>query len=624
MYRFIDFQGIITLERPIIGQVIKYLDEMESRLGQMITTAIQPLPMKSLPPVLSTSIENSYRLSEAIEIFSKQIRHIAASQKTLVSPDDHQQAAKNVTHALWEYAEVLEGTMLELFFQLEQVSFEAWSRELGDVVHEIYQILLNHLEEAYWARERLEQLLEEYRRQLTGKGRGLLYRLFDWKGLLDRTLATFLSRCIKELKRQYSKFSGRLQAYLNMQGEVRRSVVKFGRYQMLGKLEEQDRAKIIKIYELLKLRRLNKRDQLLPDREVIRALRGSFTIEAVHRLCTVWYQVLQKELFQRSRNIKKTSSASNEGARKLIVELIEGYQNEAHTLGAIISRYREFYLSSHPNPYVRSRFGFSEWIVGPEPQMTKKLLTVIYDVESLDALLAEFKEAVLAGPKSDESFTLAKLNQRAQRILKEMEQPLTLRSVMHSKAESLIETLSEMRELTSFSFDAVRFVGQGLSQGMRVDWKYHTLFETVGFYKIYHLHLGIAGDLEGVNSFGRQNHFKEMLHELKQWVETHNTHRHVHEIEQDMSDIKSVLQGFLGQVQREAENIKEGEQAKDLCKRISQELLRLRFLFGDFFHLLSRYGMEGKTIRNRFLFVDQYFETVEHLLHSLHVDWRLP
>ena len=159
---------------------------------------------------------------------------------------------------------------------------------------------------------------------------------------------------------------------------------------------------------------------------------------------------------------------------------------------------------------------------------------------------------------------------------------------------------------------------------MRADWQYNVLFEMPQFHQLYRIHQGVVGEYLDSKHQSRLSTFKGIIDELQGWVKKCDTHRHVHEIEADMNDMRGYLQDFLGYVQRAAS--KEGLDAYDANKEVSEiarQLLEYRYLFGSFFHMLHQHEPEGKLIRNQFLFVDQYFEAVESQLHEMSQKWRL-
>ena len=198
-----------------------------------------------------------------------------------------------------------------------------------------------------------------------------------------------------------------------------------------------------------------------------------------------------------------------------------------------------------------------------------------------------------------------------------MGQPLTSINIMKGYQEKILNHLKELDELGSFSSYVVEFCGDVLSKTMRTDWKYHTLFEMPLFYNIYHIHQGIVGSVEDRQHINRMNKFNRLIDQIKDWVKKRSIPRHSQEIEHDMNDIKEYLQEFFASVQRTTgdESISAG-QGKVLIREISQQLMEYRFIFGKFFHDLRQSEPEERSLRNQFLFVDQYFESIENKLYD--------
>ena len=179
--------------------------------------------------------------------------------------------------------------------------------------------------------------------------------------------------------------------------------------------------------------------------------------------------------------------------------------------------------------------------------------------------------------------------------------------------------LESLNELGSFESKSVEFVGEVLSRALRADWKYHVLFDLTAFEQIYKTHCGILGPLHERQHIARLETFDHLVKQLGSWVKSRTLNKHAHEIEQDMNDIKEGLQEFYAYVQRlfDAEDIPR-EKALQQADEVSRGLLEYRFLFGKFFHDLRENEPEERSIRNRFLFVDQYFESIEGKLQEFY------
>ena len=108
-----------------------------------------------------------------------------------------------VNTALWEYVEVLEGSVTELFQQLSLVRFEQWRPELMNVVEFVRKSLLERIDEVDLVIEKMETLLWDYRLACESRvGKVSLWERisFYWKTLLDRSLHSYLRKSRRFLK----------------------------------------------------------------------------------------------------------------------------------------------------------------------------------------------------------------------------------------------------------------------------------------------------------------------------------------------------------------------------------------------------------------------------------------
>ena len=619
----VDFQGITLLGSALVDQVQRYLREKESQLSHRIVHAIHPLPSESLPPVLPFSTSGHARLADAVEAFDKNIQQVAASKRSLVTPNDWDSASRQINNALWEYVEVLEGCVIELFQQLGQISFEHWNQDLIKVVEELRSTLDSRMEELIGKIPRLEALLWEYRwacEARMGKNTGLKRIFYFWKTLLDRILPSYVCKSRKFLRDRSKWFAYKYAEYLKLEAQIERSMRKFKNYQVFTSLDSHAQDEFKMIYNMLKLWHLNLRSKSLPAREPIRALRSAISVDKATELFKGYHQALRDALFERSRKFKKDPKDTylDPSTKRIVQGVLKGYSAEIHTLAATIGRYRDFFLKTHPNPYVRTRWGFAEWVVGPEPQQTKELLHLEYAVETLDKLLEELNSALERGPKPTDATLLAALFQAVLDGLHEMGQPLASQSIIRTHAEKVLRQIQEMNELGSFNPEVVDYVNRAFSKALRVDWQYHSLFDLPLFYELYDIHQGIAGPIEDRQHMNRMKKFHTLIAQLEGWVKNRDTYRHIHEIETNMTDLKGFLQDFLPIVQRASrEESSDKETEKKLLIKMTQQLLEYRVAFGKFFYFLHQHEPEGKLIRNQLLFVDQYFESVENWLQEI-------
>lgn len=616
----IDFHGIIALDTPLIDLLHRYLDEKEEQLSSTILEAIPPPTVTLQPPVAATSAFGHLKLADAIETLVK--RNYQNSQSPYPQPFhiNWKNSIAKINAALWNYVETIEGCIAELFQQLEQTSIEQWHPRLSDVVSSIKEMLIHRTEDLIWGIKRLEHLLRKA--QLASETHTSWHFIKElsslWTPLLDRSLTSNLKKSQEFLRTQHQKFAKRYKSYLKLQEQVDHSLEKFSEFHVLQSLETETQEQFKKLYQLVKLWELNHSAKSLPAKELIIALRNALSIDKATGLFKDYYTALNRSLFDKSLDFKVHSNElMDDPSNKLSMqEAISSCQNETRMLGATISHYREFQLSSDPDPYVRTRLGFSEWIVGPEPMQTKPLLQLGYDVESLNELYEQLSHSLRRG--IEQRVEISDVDREIQQHVHEMGQPLATHRMMRSGAEKVLDKVQQLDELGSFEIDVIDYIGKVFSKLLRADWRYHVLHGIPLFHQLYATHQGLVKPVEDRHHNNRLTKFKKLLQQVHEWVKNNKTQMHFHDIELDMSDIKGYLQDFLGYVQRTSSDPSlSKEKALELHREIAQQLLEYRYLFGNFFYQLRQHETEGQFIRKQCLFVDQYFETIEAKLYEL-------
>ncbi|MEC7838407.1 MAG: hypothetical protein VX777_00035 [Chlamydiota bacterium] len=624
----IDFQRIVALDRTLVDQLKKYLQEKEADLGNALLYSVPQVT--SATPVIPPARTLSLKISDAVEGFGKKLRQVTADSNDSLSPDTWKEVAQSINAAFWDYEEVLEGCVKELFQQLDQIGIEQWNTELSLVLDSIKEMLLHAIEDFVWVLRRVESQIAEFRlAQDAQQGKWVFIRqiINYWRPVIDRSLSGNLIQTEKYLKIHHKQYAHRLAEYISLDEKVRYIMKKLNGYQVLNSLDENLKTKFETIYYYVKLWGSNQKSKAVPVQDMIRALSYAVSVEQTIDLFGKYTQALKAALFHQSRVLKKKNLRylKEASGKKMIREVMKGYRAELLTLGSTVAKYREFLLRTDPNPYVRSRWGFTEWVVGPEPEQTKQLLNIEYEVENLENLFERIQESIEKGPKKNAP-KLVRLSSDIQRVLHEMGQPLTSYNMTKTRAEYVVEHLQELDELGSFDHNTIEYASNLFSKVLRADWKHHVLHELPLFHDLFNIHMGLVGPSSDRNHQNRMNKFRHLIQEIESWVKNREIRRHEHDIELDMNDLKGYLQDFLAQVQRTAKDDKvNSDNAKRVISELSHQLLVYRYLFGEFFHFLGRFTPDGKRIRNKLLFVDQYFESVENKLHVLrNMSWPAP
>lgn len=613
----IDFQGIIGLDRKVVEQLAQFLQEKENQLAQRILNAIQTVPEEASSPALPEGA--SLKLSGAIEEFTKKV------QRAEENPSDNEKrneeslwTIKEINAALWEFTEILEGSVSELFRQVQQLPIDRWDISTSNVIHEIRDILFNRLEDLIWIVRRLEKPLKEYgRKSQAKKSQWLAWKPFE-KSYLDSHLLGNLQKSQKFLKEQYEVFNRRYNAYKLLNKKVDEDLEKLKSYPILALFDVHDHQLYVDLFRLLKMGELNRHTKKRIGPEIIRSLKRLSSIDNILRLFRNYICAIKEAFFNSSlewKSLNREGENFKEALEKLQNKIKE-YRQELEQLLQAMGSYRTFILKNESNPYLRSRWGFTEWIVGPEPAKAKELQKMIYSAKELDDDFTHFSSSLARDPLNSQQQEYQALRE-IQKILHEMGQPLISRSMMNGRAEQLLEKLKACDEVGSSRMSIIHEVEDILSKALREDWKYDVLQSFPLFHHIYHLHQGLAEDFDDPAHAFRLERFRLLFDQIKGWVEKRNIDAHAQEVELDINDMKTYLQDFLATVQRAVKDKSQNPFLDETMHKFRQQLLEYRYLFGQFFSSIKPKSEEGPHLRNQFLFVNQYFESVENLLHEL-------
>jgi hypothetical protein len=613
---FKDFQGIIDFDSQTVLLLESYLREREARLVQKIVTIVQPAALDTAAPVIPAATA-LLKLSDVIEVMKKTAS--ALSVKDREGTDSSQtvdQILVALNRAFWSFAEVLESSAVELFQQVEHVSIDRWQMSTFQVISDLKDLLAHRTEELLWTLKRIEQPLIDYIYDDRGCSRGKWFSFR--KSSIDKRLIQNLHHTDKFLRQQYELFVRRYHKFSDLYTSAEESAQRLKGYPVLALLEAKDYVLYLDVYKLLKLLELDRQPNKEVASDIVRALKYLSGIEQVVRLFRIYLNDFKEGFFRTSLEWKALECEEGGFQQNLdrIKRKIQLYRDELRLLLHTMCAYRSFLLKHDPNPYVRSRWGFSEWIVGPEPEKAKQLVSLIYSTEELDELFQHLEKAL------DEDLTIQQhratvVKEDIDNLLHEMGQPLISRSMMNKFAGKLLAKLNLCDEIGSQQMSSVTLVNKTLSDGMREDWKYHVLHGFPAFHQIYRLHQGLVGYREDPSHAYRLEHFQRLFEQIEQWTAKGDIYSHIHEIELDINDMKTYLQEFLATVQRvEKEKVKD-QFLERTIEKLSQQLLEYRYRFGQFFYKISSENADGRFLRNQFLFVDHYFESIENYLEEM-------
>ncbi len=613
-WRPIDFEGIISVDKPLYDQLNQFLFEKEGALGECIVQAIHVVDEKSQ---ISAKALLRLKLSEALENFEKRIRQVALSKENLPTSKDFEITLSLINNGLWQYVETLESCVIELFRQIDQLSLEKWHKEMSSVVNSIKILLMHRMEDVAWAIRRMENLLKQYRKTCVNK-RVDLKRWLPGFYFLDHDILKNLEKSKKYLTLRHKKFAESMLDYNKFQDRIDQNLDKFQSFVVYKSLDSYEQEDFKRIYKLLKLDELNQTAQKLPSQDIVNALLHIQSEEKIYQIFNRYYQALKEGLFHHARLFKLGPKGlwKDSNKKALALEVLSNHRKEIHALGDTVIKYRDLLLRRDPN--LRSVFSFRKKLF-KESAQSKRLFILIQDIQNLDGLSEKLRYSFEKGPSEIEETQLSQAAHKIEHWLHESYQPLASRALMHTNIGNIINQLADLNELGSFDHNILNFFSYALSKTLRVDWKYNVAFELPKFQEVYHIHQGLLGRSEDRQHFNRLKTFKHIIQQIQDWAKKKITQRHFHEIDQDLSDIKLQLQDFLAYVQRQElpPKLSQGyQEIGELRQEISRQLLEYRYQFGQFFHHLSVIQPKDYSLLNQFLFVYQYFEAVENKLND--------
>ncbi|MEX1012518.1 MAG: hypothetical protein WD595_05190 [Waddliaceae bacterium] len=505
--------------------------------------------------------------------------------------------ASRINNLLWEYVELLDGFSVELYRHVKQINFDQWTEGLCKIVNDISTVLMEKMKGALFTIDKLENSLWKIRlknEKKKGKIQTFFKRLYyPFVSILDRSLNSYLKKSVYQLKSQKNSFHTRYENFQVLQQKVEHSLKKFEHFKIFSSLDSKTKQDYKELHRLLKMWQLDEKTHAIPPKDIARLLRSRISIEQMTTHFKTYFDQATEQLFALSRTIK------SDQLKIPTKDQFNAFRREVRSLKATIATYRNFFLRTHPNPYVRTRFGFSEWVVGPEPTQTRKLLNLVFEVEQLD----ELYEDLQASTQNRVETPLQNPADEIDATLHEMGQPLTPRHLLRSRAEKLLEQLEGLDELGSKDPKVVQVVGSALSKAISIDWRHQVLFEFPLFHQLYKLHCGIDSIPKDEEHQRRKECFTNAISKCQKWVTSRKAYRHANELNLLIQDVENKLSAFLNDVKEE----KKGSQI------IQRELLEYRYQFSEFFHFLNDFDSEGKWIRNQFLFVNQYLETIDNI-----------
>lgn len=607
----IDFQGIATLESGIVPKFTSYLEEREKLLVQAFYKLFSHQDEQQQQP---SSPAAPRPLAEAYEGLVKLLREKRRGELSRA-------LLTQIELLLTEHVELLSGSVKELFYLVDAMPIEKRGRPTLDVVKALCSSLESHIEALLSLIWRLDQQLNES----VGKANKSIWRHFQarWQGShqINRTLILSLRASLRYLKTNYRLAASSLAAYSALHEKAEYATADLGNYRILHSLEEESQSCVRSLFLLLKMWEINKSTKLLPQHDIERALRLTFSPIEVESALKGYTRGLKQALFEWARAFKREGSTffTHLLGRTQIKEQLSLYHEELQTLKKMTGLYRQFLYSIHPGGE-RKLWGLLLWRAAAEPLVAKRLESLVNEVIFCDNLYEQMNASLAKEAPQPRGAAIRLVEGEVGRILREIGQPLASRAIQKQGIDELLVLIQQMDELGSFDQKAVDYIDNLFNTMLRLDWKYHLLSENSLFQELYEVHQQLAMPSLEPTHLRRKHHFFQITAEIVRWLADGDEHNHAQQIESHLSELRGDLQNFLAKVQRQVKHAidgAEGDSPEVVISNTFRQLLDYRYLFANFFARLQREEGKDPTFRQQLLFIDQYFDTVEGQLEQM-------
>lgn len=594
-------KNMIKLGSLHLEQFRDFLDQQEAKLANSLMLSTLPAP--GYMDTIHLHGSGHFRLNQALQAITSRVKDLREEQTV---PGEWQNGVAIANQALWSFCEVLESAVIELVQLVQTAGIAGWNNQFFQVALGFKELIAHRLEDAIWLYRRLEELFFSYR--ATCKKRKNLWVLFGklwspFSSILDKQILNRLFKAEEALSTRFKGFSVAFDAYREYEAKAIEAEERFRHYPSFNALEAEQQILYLQLYKMLRIWEENSKQELLNPQEILTAVKGLVKPGVLALLFKDYLKVMKEALFQASADWQDI------GDRTIKVKA-ENLQKELHSLGATITTYREMLLRSDPNPYVRTRWGVSEWAVGPEPRRTRELMQLIYDVEMVHRWSEHLIAAIAKPIGGQKLLKRLALKRDMDEVLHEMGQPLSSRHMLHLKGEQLVALIESADELGGSNGEMHSALTDVFLIALRLDSKYQVLFDFPKFEELFAIHEGFMPKIFDPQHDARMKLFKQSLHHIEHWLKESALQRHEKELEVDEGAIQEALQGLLASLQRG--DLPAGSDRNAYY----QMLMEYRYLFNKFFHSLRRYEGEGKMIRTQFKFVDNYLESAERQLRS--------
>lgn len=598
-----DGTQLQLFDLELFDDLKRYLDDKKEGLKTTLFLVISQSSFKG-DPILSFPLIKSLTLAETVKEFEKEINKLPENELKTIR---YEAIEEKITDSLRGLVEILEGMSRELFEQLKFSEVDRWNSDFCENVSIAKELIHDSCLELIAFVKELNGTLRRFFLKILKTRPAFLERLrAHIHNPVDPAILASLRRCDKHLNLKYKEFTRNHKFFSQHLTTIEGMTYRFQGYQAFSEFDANKKNQFVRLWRLLQLFKISLRENKKSAPYIESTIK---TISPPGKTL-----LLFKEYLARIRQLGYDLARSFRGKKEVSAQAVLcSLRGEDQTLLSTIKEYRDFLNKTDHHP---PKYGlrFLDRAFGVQARKTKELSHLSQEVERIDHKLSDLFDVQEGEDTRDVQEVIFQFVE-VDRLLQEMGQPLTSRSLLSKKGDELVHKLIEVNEVTAPLNETSLLIQDALIRALRIDSKFNTLLEKGEFHELIDTHRGLFGQSFALSHLKRIKLYKRILEHLRGWSSKHELSRHSHEAEADAHDIQESLQEFFHSLpQKMPDN--PSPAFRDQIVDLKRQLLEERLLFAQFFYFMREHEHESRILRAELQFIDPYLEAIESRLRN--------
>ena len=507
-----DFHKTKDDRDKAVSEVSHYLEEEEKWL---LDSILQAFHINLEEEDVIAAATGPSRFAHVVDAVVERIDQISNKKLAKLTTKEFDVVVAHINAAFRHYEEILESCAAQLFHELEKIRVDALEQDTLKGVELVHQRMLGQVDNCVDQIRRLEKKLGECAGEVQGKWSLVNSVSRFFRSVLDKSIIAKLKKIKQMVTQGYQQLQRRYSDYQRLNKAASARIARLAGFQVFRKLPAETQQEFTEIYRILKIRELNPKHSDVLGLELDRVLKDTVTVDEAHAIFAAYFTALESSIFILRRDLTQTGREqfAKDEFKQTLNERVQASRREVATLGSLVMKFRDFVLSTHPDPYVRARLGFSERTVGPEPEETRSLAQLGLKVENLDKRFVKLGDAVEEyDPQTSRGKDLGYFDE----LIGDLER-LSWEAKTRDEAilyyKTFLGELQEVQEL--YSFDPFRVMGMEkvLRLALRLD-HFHVLIDDRRLCELYDTHVRIRGKVPDIEQAKRLKKLAEINDEM--------------------------------------------------------------------------------------------------------------